>query len=301
MQTNKAQHKQPADKAQLTASETVAAQQAEAEQAQANTSGIQMPDAPKIELPKGGGAIRSMGEKFQANPVTGTGSFSVPIAMTEGRGGLTPALGLSYNSGSGNSPYGMGWNIGLPSISRKTQQELPQYKDSEESDTFLLSGAEDLIPALRNIGTNNSDNWIRDEFVDTSGAVNYKVYRYRPRIEGLFARIERWVNTSDGTTHWRSITRDNITTWYGQTAQSRIADPADPTRIFQWLIDETRDDKGNVIQYIYQQEDAYGVENTLPEKNRLTAGHYAQRYLKHVYYGNTVMPTLTPPTNGFFN
>ena len=36
--------------------------------------------APSISLPKGGGAIRGMGEKFAANPVTGTGSMSVPIA-----------------------------------------------------------------------------------------------------------------------------------------------------------------------------------------------------------------------------
>ena len=36
--------------------------------------------APAITLPKGGGAIRGIGEKFAANPVTGTGSMSVPIA-----------------------------------------------------------------------------------------------------------------------------------------------------------------------------------------------------------------------------
>ena len=29
---------------------------------------------PSISLPKGGGAIRGMGEKFAANPATGTGS-----------------------------------------------------------------------------------------------------------------------------------------------------------------------------------------------------------------------------------
>ena len=34
--------------------------------------------APAISLPKGGGAIRGIGEKFAANPVTGTGSMSVP-------------------------------------------------------------------------------------------------------------------------------------------------------------------------------------------------------------------------------
>ena len=56
----------------------------------------------------------------------------------------------------------------------------------------------------------------------------YLVRRYRPRIEGLFARIERWTSQSDGDVHWRSISKDNITTWYGKTAEaaSRIL----PTR-----------------------------------------------------------------------
>jgi hypothetical protein len=49
---------------------------------------------------------------------------------------------------------------------------------------------------------------------------------YRPRIEGLFARIERWSKIgSPGDVHWRSISRDNILTLYGYDANSRIADP----------------------------------------------------------------------------
>ena len=64
--------------------------------------------APTIALPKGGGAIRGMGEKFAANPVTGTGSMSVPIATSPGRSGFGPDLSLSYDSGSGNGPFGFG-------------------------------------------------------------------------------------------------------------------------------------------------------------------------------------------------
>ena len=53
---------------------------------------------PTLSLPKGGGAIQGIGEKFQANPVTGTGSMSVPIAVSPGRSGFAPQLALSYNS-----------------------------------------------------------------------------------------------------------------------------------------------------------------------------------------------------------
>jgi len=54
--------------------------------------------APSISLPKGGDAIRGMGEKFAANPVTGTGSMTVPIATSPGRSGFGPQLSLTSGS-----------------------------------------------------------------------------------------------------------------------------------------------------------------------------------------------------------
>src|SRR5207248_1355874 len=105
--------------------------------------------APSINLPKGGGAIKGIGEKFAANPVTGTGSMSVPIAMSPGRSGFGPQLSLAYDSGSGNGPFGFGWSLSLPAITRKTDRGLPQYRDTVDSDVFILSGAEDLVPVYR--------------------------------------------------------------------------------------------------------------------------------------------------------
>src|SRR6266566_8522001 len=107
------------------------------------------PSLPAVSLPKGGGAIRGIGEKFAANPVTGTGSLSVPIATSPGRSGFGPQLSLSYDSGSGNGPFGLGWNLSLPAITRKTEKGLPRYQDAQDSDVFILSGAEDLVPLLK--------------------------------------------------------------------------------------------------------------------------------------------------------
>ena len=105
--------------------------------------------APTINLPKGGGAIRGIGEKFAANPVTGTGTASVPIATSPGRSGFGPQLSLSYDSGAGNGPFGFGWSLSLPQISRKTEKGLPRYDDAFDSDVFILSGSEDLVPVYR--------------------------------------------------------------------------------------------------------------------------------------------------------
>ena len=81
---------------------------------------------PSISLPKGGGAIRSMGEKFSANPVTGTSSLSVPIYTSVGRSGFGTQLSLSYDSGAGNGPFGFGWSFSASCITRETDKGLPR-------------------------------------------------------------------------------------------------------------------------------------------------------------------------------
>ncbi|WAK00594.1 SpvB/TcaC N-terminal domain-containing protein [Methylobacter sp. YRD-M1] len=241
--------------------------------------------APAITLPKGGGAIHGMGEKFAANPVNGTGSMSVPIATSPGRSGFDPQLSLAYDSGAGNGPFGFGWSLSLPSITRKTDKGLPKYLDADESDVFILSGAEDLVPVLVEFG----GQWQREILPPrTVGGKTYRIQRYRPRIEGLFARIERWSNEADPKdTFWRSISKDNITTFYGKTAESRITDPADPTRIFSWLICQSYDDKGNAIVYQYVEENSDGVDfSQVHEKNRTLSSRSANRHLKRIHYGN---------------
>jgi RHS repeat-associated protein len=244
-----------------------------------------------VSLPKGGGAVRGIGEKFSANPVTGTGSLTIPLPVTPGRSGFGPSLALSYDSGAAHGPFGMGWSLGLPSVTRKTDKGLPTYNDAAEADVFILSGAEDLVPLLATDGT-------PERRPRTVGGRSYLVTRYRPRVEGLYARIERWAEAGSGETHWRSISRDNITTVYGKNANSRIADPADPVgRVFSWLIAESFDAKGNAVVYGYAEEgeDARGVDTTAAhECNRIKQDRTANRYLKSVRYGNRVS-RLTQP------
>src|ERR1700722_2738658 len=90
--------------------------------------------APAITLPKGGGAISGIGEKFAANPVTGTGTMTVPRFTSPGRSRFGPKLALSYDSGAGNGPFGFGWRLSPPSITRRTDKGLPKYLDADESD-----------------------------------------------------------------------------------------------------------------------------------------------------------------------
>ena len=69
------------------------------------------PATQTISTPQGGGALHGIGETFSPDLHTGTGNFTVPIAMPPGRNGFQPQLSLVYSTGNGNGPYGLGWSL----------------------------------------------------------------------------------------------------------------------------------------------------------------------------------------------
>jgi hypothetical protein len=244
---------------------------------------------PSISLPKGGGAVHGIGEKFGANPVTGSGSMAIPIFASPGRSSFGPQLALSYDSGSGNGPFGLGWSLSIPTITRKTDRGLPQYRGRVEPDVFVLARAEDLVPFLIE---QPGGHWTRVSTPQTANGERNLVDRYRPRVERGFALIEWWTHEKTRETHWRTISRDNVTTILGDDAASRITDREDSQRVFSWLISRSYDDKGNVIVYGYKPEDYVGVDFTAThERNRDHKVKGPQRYLKRIQYGN-VKPYL---------
>lgn len=259
-------------------------------------------EIPEISLPKGGGALKGLDEKFQVNAANGTAAFSVPLSITPGRNGFSPSLSLSYNSGAGNGPFGLGWSMDVPSIQRKTDKRLPRYRDDinsdpdeGETDVFMFSGAEDLVPLL----TKDADgNWKKWESLKG----DYHVRRYRPRVEGGFARIERIMHPDYGN-YWKVTTRENVATIFGRSRDARIADPEEDNRIYRWLPEFSYDDKGNWIKYEYKKEDLENVPHTLHEKNRLNeTAPFTNTYLKrigygnrHPYYANETSPYNPPP------
>ena len=102
---------------------------------------------PAISLPKGGGALKGIDEKFEVNPSNGTAIFAIPLPITTGRNDFSPTLSLQYNSGGGNHAFGLGWSVDLMAIQRRTDKQLPRYNRGEE-DVFVLAGGEDLVPYL---------------------------------------------------------------------------------------------------------------------------------------------------------
>ena len=233
---------------------------------------------PRITLPKGGGAIAAIDEKFSVNAVNGTFSLSYPLPFATTGGGA--GLSLGYNSGAGNGIFGMGWSAALPSIRRKTEKQLPLYADADDSDTYIFSGSEDLVPVLKKMG----NTWQKDGRETAEHSIRY----YRPRTEGLFGRIERWSSKSDGTIHWRVLSKDNTTSIFGMDASARLADPADALRIFEWFVQFSFDDRHHFIKYEYVTENYDNVPaGELHLRNRVNAiSPFTNTYLKRIRYGN---------------
>ena len=262
---------------------------------------------PSISLPTGGSSIGGMGEKFNVNAANGTASMAVPIPTSAGRDGFGPKLSLQYDSGAGNGPFGLGWNLPLPAISRKTSKGIPQYRDEAESDVFLLGGAEDLVPLFQKSKTGEivTDKATGAPIRHSESRDGFLIHRYAPRVEGAYSRIERWTKLQGqeyGDMHWRVLSSENVTSVYGRDQNSRIACPdgGQPgQQVFSWLLSESWDCKGNAIIYKYKQEDSESVDTgAAHEQRRTDESRTCNRYLKTIQYGNRT-PNRDPDWKAF--
>lgn len=222
---------------------------------------------PETAKATGGLGLPKLGEKFSASAATGAGSVSVVFPLPPGRG-LTPGLGIGYSTNAGNGPFGWRWRLSVPYFIRASTRALlthhgrgiPIYDDANDSDVFIFSDAEELVK-------------------DPSGNKNL----YRARVEGGFAEIKRVAQ--GGVSHWVVRSPDNVTSIFGRDPEAQIVDPEDQKRVFQWLLQEQRDDQGNVVIYRYKKENTDGV--TGAESQRLLESQEGtQRYLKRVLYSN---------------
>jgi RHS repeat-associated protein len=208
-----------------------------------------------ISLPKGGGALHGIGETFSPDLHTGTGNFTVPISLPPGRNGFQPKLNLIYSTGNGNGAYGLGWSCSVPGVARRVSKGVPRYN---LDDVFILSGAEDLVPVE-----------------DTSTKT-----RYRPRTEGLFARIDYHHDVQNKHDYWEVRSKDGLVSLYGVPGTvgedpAVVADPRDRTKVFAWKLTQTLDPFGNRIEYEYEGD----LDKDGPH-------HWDQVYLKRIRYAD---------------
>src|SRR4051794_26529919 len=165
---------------------------------------------------------------------SGSAQVQVEVRVSAGRDGFGPELALGYDSGAGNSPFGLGWSLsGVPAIGIDTRRGIPTYVDDEDS--YVYAGGDELVPYQRMQGT----AW--RPVVGSDG--DWAVYRYRSRVERSFDRFERRVHKNTGRVHWRRYTGDGVVHVFGAAddGSTRIGE----AHTFAWLLEASYDPRGN--------------------------------------------------------
>lgn len=173
-----------------------------------------------LSLPKGGGAAKPIDESFKTDLSTGSGFYQVPIQVPKGVGEMSPSLALSYGSGNGNGPFGMGWSMVIPSILRSTKNSVPSFDDNEDTLTFDSR-----------------------ELIAVGGDI------YQPEVEIEFNRIKKLAQG------WEVKTKTGLTMLLGVSDNSRQnVMIGGQEKILKWSLEELRDANGNSIHYHYTKD-----------------------------------------------
>ena len=122
-------------------------------------------------------------------------NFSVPITLPPGCNGLEPQLHPAYSSGNGNGPFGLGWSV-------KCSWDQPAN----------ISGHAALQRCEGHLYHSGTDH-------PAPVAEQPEVTSYRPRAEGLFARIEHHHDSQND--FWKVWSKDGLISFYGTPRPDR--------------------------------------------------------------------------------
>ena len=162
---------------------------------------------------------------------SGAYQTAVPIEVPTYHG-LEPRLGFVYNSNSGNSWLGVGWNLsGLSTIRRASPgQGAPNYDDN---DVFYLDGME-LIPCTETMQSPSCK-------YPASASPSYKAYTTKIESFQRIAFNSAW--TGSGGWHVWTKTGTKMT-YEAQVSTSAIG-------VFAWRLASVEDTLGNKVAYSY--------------------------------------------------
>ncbi|HUZ03055.1 MAG TPA: toxin TcdB middle/N-terminal domain-containing protein [Thermomicrobiaceae bacterium] len=173
-------------------------------------------------MPPGGSSTQGIGVTFQPDLATGAAAMTVPLDLPNGPNNIAPQLRLAYSSGAGNGPFGLGWQLPLPALSRDTAHGYPRY---DGSDTLLLEGCGELL--------------------DLGGGA------YRPRVDDGSWRV---AGHGEG---FLVTDRAGLRYTLGSTVAScTVDDPAlvAGQRIFDWRLERIDDALGNAAVFAWTRD-----------------------------------------------
>ncbi|MGI9281756.1 MAG: SpvB/TcaC N-terminal domain-containing protein [Endozoicomonas sp.] len=232
-------------------------------------SGLTWPSLPEL--------AGSTGGEFRVNE-SGSATYSIPINLPAGIAGLTPQLGISYDSQGGNGHLGKGWSLsGLSSITRCRPTLEQDDSTSESHNKFCLDGQR-LMAVSGNYGANGTE--YRTEIDGQSKVVSY----------GAVSGYPQWFKV------WR---KDGSVSEYGNTTDARI-EAGGTTRPLVWAVNKIQDsvlNSNNAIRFSYTENNSAG-EYTINNityaggKHQVNFVYYDSRPDKAVFYAEGAQAIL---------
>lgn len=172
----------------------------------------------------------------------GAATYSIPIIVSPGTGGMQPSISLSYSSSGGNGALGLGWSLlGISTIQRSgktlAQDGVVDGVSFDVNDTYSLDG-ERLVLINGNFGADGSE--------------------YRTEQNVLLKITAKETTPGFASPKWFEVkTKAGLIMEYGRTIDSRIEAQGTNTIMF-WCVSKIIDTKGNYMTFTYEENSQQG-------------------------------------------
>jgi RHS repeat-associated protein len=195
----------------------------------------------------------------------GSSSYSMPIDIPKGTGGMEPKISLNYSSNGGNGAMGLGWSLGgFQSI---TRGPATQAKDNfagavrfDGSDRFFFNG---------------------ERLVCISGIYGVQGSQYRTEIDSFSRFTLMGGSQASAASWWQVETKAGLILELGKTADSKVISQL-PAAPISWDVSRVSDTLGNYYSVSWS-----GV--TSPGNNSI-----ANRRVAGVAYTGNALQGLSP-------
>ncbi len=172
----------------------------------------------------------------------GAATYTIPIAMPPGTGGMVPSISLDYNSNRPNGLLGVGWTLsGLTVISRCAKQHvfdgIRVANDDTLADPYCMGGSRLML---------------------VSGTHGLAGAEYRTEIEG-FAKITAIGTSGLGPLSFEVRTKSGQIMEFGSTADSRLSAPDGSGTVRAWSLSRVSDTVGNYLTISYLDNSVTGT------------------------------------------
>ena len=187
----------------------------------------------------------------------GAATYTIPIEVPAGIGGVQPSLTLQYSSQAGRGLAGLGWTLSGASSVKRCPQTLAQDGRGSginftASDRFCLDDGQRLVLVAPPSATDPTNR-----VYGADGAV------YSTEIDA-FTRITSVGITGTGPTSFKAETKSGLTLEFGTSSDSRMlpasatAGGTAPQTILMWALRSVTDRSGNTVTYTYLSNSAEG-------------------------------------------